>query len=1141
MGKDGKLILFCLSSLLLIPFIIHYDAFAIDDTSGDGTASHSFEFNGNLDDSLTDLSLTNPNGGTVTSTTYVFEEGQGLQGQDFLTFSNESPETYSVEMCLKITDNEDWRKLIDFKSLDQDEGLYVTPDDELGFYDEAYGETTIPGDTLFHVIMTRDMYTNQVVGYLDGSKEFSFTDNGGLAIPELNEWYFVKDDFDTNESEETSGTLNYIKIYDHVLNQDQISSKVNQCVPESESEPALLKHFYEFKDNFEDTLGGPTLTAPDGGTPEGTLGSYHFEDGQGLELSSPQVSSDNYSIEMCLKVGDGNDNQYPGWRKLVDFKDFDNDMGIYVTGPDYGPPADKLMFYNEATGTSTVPTDEFFHFVLTRDGNTDNVQAYLDGVSEFSFNDSGDLAVFDKPNHVIQFIQDDGNGEDPDGTLAYIKVYDGVLSSDEIASSSSSCPPPEPEPEPISEIQCTYDDQTDVVLDGVLEYSVSGQCDIYHGDTIVTKDATINVSKEILHGENDQMNGEGTLFVAVDSEDFASSLPDKIAKITTEGPTVLSNTIIETDFPVNGLADGGDFMFAGTPNQNILQKVDFDGNLISTVNAEFPSTCCNEDMALDPIPTNDRPNGTLYHAHWSNNIQAIDPVTGALFETFPIPDVVGIAYVGDEIWISKWSAREVGRWDPNTNNFTPVFSTPSNAGMLAYDPFNEILWVGMSGGVVRPYDLTGNQLGSDFIPFTGVGGTVDGGFFLGESSASFCDDQTGIFTIVFDDESGSIIVNEQGGICQQGNNIEFSGTITSTQGSGEYENLPLQCGDVDADVILNNDSASGTVSITQCPVIQKSGGGDNNWDTRPTYGISHEDRETQVVENGFTFNNEQFTITDNHWTPFEEQSIEIGTVNTFSAKVYADKRLKVQEFLFGIPDVGESQLAELGVEVWYDFDGNIDDVKVVQKSDVIDADTVSVSHEKTKCLATDPEPLCDTTTVSMTFLEPLKDKVMAIKAIDFKNRDQRTYLNEGFDISGDSLNPMLTNMIPSNIRDAGLLKVTQLAKYSPYWKSDDGRMFEMNSFGSFKEINQSFERFQDKGDAKTRLHSGFEGIVEHEQQRATQIFNSSELASELPSSFAYIFPDSGQRLTDDMIQEMIHQEELAKNILDEMDKQTRYY
>jgi hypothetical protein len=282
-------------------------------------------------------------------------------------------------------------------------------------------------------------------------------------------------------------------------------------------------------------------------------------------------------------------------------------------------------------------------------------------------------------------------------------------------------------------------------------------------------------------------------------------------------------------------------------------------------------------------------------------------------------------------------------------------------------------------------------------------------------------------------------------------------------------------------------------------------------------------------------------LTDNHHTDFAEQSVDIGTMNSFSATVYADKKLKIQEFLFGIPNVGEAHLAELGVEVWYDRDGEIEDVIVVQKSDVIDADTVSVSHEKVKCLSTDAEAKCDTTTVSMTFLEPLLDKVMAIKAIDYALRDQRTFFNEGFDISGESLNPMYTKMIPSNLRDQGLLKVTQVAKYSPYWEGEDGRMFEMNSFGSFKQINKSFERFEDTGNAFTRQHSAFGGILAYEQDRATDLFDSSELISEVPESFAYIFPDTGERLTDEMLEQMQLQAEIAQGILDEMDKQDRHY
>ena len=318
------------------------------------------------------------------------------------------------------------------------------------------------------------------------------------------------------------------------------------------------------------------------------------------------------------------------------------------------------------------------------------------------------------------------------------------------------------------------------------------------------------------------------------------------------------------------------------------------------------------------------------------------------------------------------------------------------------------------------------------------------------------------------------------------------------------------------------------------------GSGGNEHLTRPTFGLSHETFET-IVDSGFRFNDQSFTINDNFHTPFAQQTVNIGEINSFEAKIYADKRLKVQEFLFGIPNVGEAHLAELGVEVWYDYNGEIEEVKAIQKSNVIDKETIVATHEKTKCQATDSEQKCDVTNVSVVFLEPLKDKVMAVKAIDYKGRYQITYLNEGVDIAGESLNPMHTNLIPSNVRDQGLIKVTHLAKYSPYWQSDDGRTFEMNSFGSFKEINKTFERFQDTGTAYTRLHSGFGGVIAYELKRATGIFDASELISELPESFAYLFPEAGEGITAEMKAKMLEQEEIAKKVIDAMVKPQRNY
>ena len=319
----------------------------------------------------------------------------------------------------------------------------------------------------------------------------------------------------------------------------------------------------------------------------------------------------------------------------------------------------------------------------------------------------------------------------------------------------------------------------------------------------------------------------------------------------------------------------------------------------------------------------------------------------------------------------------------------------------------------------------------------------------------------------------------------------------------------------------------------------ESEGGMNHWDTRPTFGVNHETRETMMVDNGFAVNGDSFAITDNHHTPFKQQSIEIGAVNSFTATVYASKDLKVQEFLFGVPQVGMGHLAEMRVEVWFDFTGEISDIIVKQDTEVIDRSSLSVTHQKVKCQEKDNEEKCDRTSMSAIFLEPLKDNVMAIKAMDFKLRDQTTYLNDGFDISGDSLNPMATEMIPSSLKGEGLIKVTQNAKYSDYWSADDGRIFEKNSFGSFTQINHEFKRFQDTGDPRTRSHSGFGGVIDYEKYRALGIFNSTALQAELGESFSHDI-SIGERITEEMIQEMIIQEHIAMKKLQEMNKQTRW-
>jgi hypothetical protein len=107
--------------------------------------------------------------------------------------------------------------------------------------------------------------------------------------------------------------------------------------------------------------------------------------------------------------------------------------------------------------------------------------------------------------------------------------------------------------------------------------------------------------------------------------------------------------------------------------------------------------------------------------------------------SFDQTDVVGLEFVNGELWMSKWGARQVGVFDPDTNTFDARFNTLANAGGLAFDPDNNVLWVGLQGGTVEAWDVTDPQLpslieGSSFFPFgDSFSNTVDGLAFIEDS------------------------------------------------------------------------------------------------------------------------------------------------------------------------------------------------------------------------------------------------------------------------------------------------------------------------------------------------------------------------------------------------------------------------
>jgi hypothetical protein len=235
----------------------------------------------------------------------------------------------------------------------------------------------------------------------------------------------------------------------------------------------------------------------------------------------------------------------------------------------------------------------------------------------------------------------------------------------------------------------------------------------------------------------------GLLFAATDEEDFTSPEPqENLIRLVTNGATVVSTTALHPAFPINGMAQVGAYLFSGDPESSTINRIDFDATLLNSITAAIPANCCNEDMVYDGT--------SLWHAYFNNlsptssNIRRLDPMTGAEEATYTTAEIVGITRVGTTFWMSKWRsvpagpAGAVGTWDPE-GGFTFKFLTPDLAGGLAYDPVNDILWVGQRGGSIIPYRLDGTPAGDAYSVFPGIGNTVDGLEFITEIPSATVD------------------------------------------------------------------------------------------------------------------------------------------------------------------------------------------------------------------------------------------------------------------------------------------------------------------------------------------------------------------------------------------------------------------
>jgi len=197
---------------------------------------HQYQLNGTYADDLAGPALVS-NGGTLGPSGYTFGANQGLM------LSNAISQTdYSIVLDFSISSTSGYRKLVDFKNLTVDPGLYNNGT-SLHFYNPvpAGPSGQILSNTQVQVALTRDGGTQAVSGYVNGALQFGFVDTGSLATftGPNNIINFFIDDF-VNGGEASAGFVDDIRIYDGALTAADVAGLGQAVDIQSVPEPGTM-------------------------------------------------------------------------------------------------------------------------------------------------------------------------------------------------------------------------------------------------------------------------------------------------------------------------------------------------------------------------------------------------------------------------------------------------------------------------------------------------------------------------------------------------------------------------------------------------------------------------------------------------------------------------------------------------------------------------------------------------------------------------------------------------------------------------------------------------------------------------------------------------------------------------------------
>jgi hypothetical protein len=185
------------------------------------TLAHYYSFDTDLSDSQGGPALVT-NTGTVSGGRYVFTAGADLEGAGLLT----DPADYTIDFIVALADLAGYAKLLDFKDLTTDDGLYIL-NSAVDFFPLPVSTEVMSPSVPGRLTVTRDAGTALMSVYLNGVLAISFDDsatNYGTFSSGAGIMHFFTDDATTSGGEYSDGWAEYIAIYNGAMTAEEVAA-----------------------------------------------------------------------------------------------------------------------------------------------------------------------------------------------------------------------------------------------------------------------------------------------------------------------------------------------------------------------------------------------------------------------------------------------------------------------------------------------------------------------------------------------------------------------------------------------------------------------------------------------------------------------------------------------------------------------------------------------------------------------------------------------------------------------------------------------------------------------------------------------------------------------------------------------------